>query len=207
MMRRLAEIISRRVTFEKKLPAEFQRLPLYVSPDSALKFWKPGFGAELKDLLRIATSYVQPGDSVWDIGANVGVFTFGAAARCGTTGHVLSVEADTFLATLLQRSRLLPPNRAYSIEILCPAVSDENRILNFQIAERGRSANSLEKSSLRSPAGGVRLFSARSQLYPRQSTRSIHAAQRPQDGCGRGRTPCFPGSKPPPERSASGDLL
>lgn len=156
MFRRFLEQISRRVILKKRLPAEFQYLPLYVSPDSALKYWKPGFGAELQDLLRIAQTYVQKGDSVWDIGANVGVFSFGAAARCGTSGKVLAVEADTWLAVLLQRSRLLPQNQPYAIEILCAAVSDENAILNFQIAERGRSANALEKTGHRAPAGGVR---------------------------------------------------
>ncbi len=156
MLRRFVEQISRKVVLKKRLPAEFSRLPLYVSPDSALKFWKPGFGAELKELLRIAKTYVRTDDSVWDIGANVGVFTFGAAARCGAKGKVLAVEADTWLAVLLQRSRILPQNLDKSIEILCAAVSDENRILNFQIAERGRSANALEKSGRRAPAGGVR---------------------------------------------------
>lgn len=156
MLRRWLELVSRRVVLKKRLPAEFGRLPIFVSPDSALKLWKPGFGAELQDLLRIASTYVREGDSVWDIGANVGVFAFAAAAKCGKHGSVLAVEADTWLSVLLQRSRVHRTNIEYPIEILCAAVSDENRILNFQIAERGRSANSLEKSGQRAPAGGVR---------------------------------------------------
>ncbi len=156
MLRRTIEKLSRGITLKRKLPADFSNLPLIVSPESALKFWKSGFGDELADLLRIAKTYVQPGNVAWDIGANVGVFTFGAAARCGKNGKVLAVEADAWLAVLLQRSRMLPANLDYSVEVLCAAVSDENKILNFQIAQRGRMANSLEKSGQRDPAGGVR---------------------------------------------------
>jgi FkbM family methyltransferase len=156
MLRKTIERLSRGIAIKRKLPADFKSLPLYVSPDCALKFWRSGLSGELIDLVRIAKCFVREGDNVWDIGANVGVFTFAAAAMSGPNGKLLAVEADAWLAVLLQRSRMLQPNLGYSIDVLCTAVSDEDSILTFQIAERGRMANSLEKSGQREPAGGVR---------------------------------------------------
>jgi FkbM family methyltransferase len=40
---------------------------------------------------------------VWDVGANVGLFTFAAAGLAGPGGHVVSVEADVWLANNLLR--------------------------------------------------------------------------------------------------------
>jgi tRNA G37 N-methylase Trm5 len=47
---------------------------------------------------------VRPGTTVWDIGANVGLFSF-AAASLGA--QVVAVEADIWLANLMQRSAQL----------------------------------------------------------------------------------------------------
>jgi hypothetical protein len=56
-------------------------------------------------LLRNAIELVRPGDVVWDIGANVGLFSFAAAAPAGSAGKIVSFEADVWLAVLLRRSR------------------------------------------------------------------------------------------------------
>jgi FkbM family methyltransferase len=156
MLRRLAERVARGVVFKRRLPARFGRVPLYVTPDSALQYLKPKLDADFANLFDIVDEFVQPGDCVWDLGANVGMFTFAAAQRAGAEGHVVAVEADVWLATLIQRSALIPENAGINVSVLPAALSDRCGIERFLIANRGRSANSLERAGHRSQAKGTR---------------------------------------------------
>jgi FkbM family methyltransferase len=58
----------------------------------------------------------------WDIGANVGLFSF-AAASLGA--QVVAVEADIWLANLMQRSALL---NKLPVTVIPAAVSDQQGI-------------------------------------------------------------------------------
>lgn len=93
---------------------------------------------------------------VWDIGANVGAFTFAAAHKAGALGSVVAVEADPFLATLLQRSSMLDCNRDVNVSVVCAAASDAAGVARLRVAQRGRSSNSLEQTGERSQSGGTR---------------------------------------------------
>src|SRR5215469_10515425 len=145
-LRRLAERASRGVVLKKKLPVEFSRLPMYVTPQSGLRYWRSL--AKVDPLLcRTASELVHPGAVVWDVGANVGLFTFCAAALAGASGSVLAIEPDTWLTTLLMRSALAVRNsNAANVRVLCAAVSDRNKIAELEIADRGRAANHLSDS-------------------------------------------------------------
>jgi FkbM family methyltransferase len=79
---------------------------------------------------------------VWDIGANVGLFSFAAASQAGRDGRVLAIEPDVWLASLLQRSSALVHDRA-PVDVLAVAVCDTNSLEEFVIARRARSANYL----------------------------------------------------------------
>jgi len=72
----------------------FGRAPILVSPDSALAYWKPELGSVDPYLLSMVRELVRPGMMVWDIGANVGLFSFAAAAL---GAQVLAVEPDIWL--------------------------------------------------------------------------------------------------------------
>lgn len=136
-----------KIHFRKRLPGDFGRTPIIVTPDARIKFLKPGSGVferEYGELLDIAREIVKPGDTVWDVGSNVGVFTFAAASRAGTSGHVLSIEPDITLVQLLRRSAQLRDNSMLNVEVLSAAVSDSAGVSAFHIAERGRTANALE---------------------------------------------------------------
>ncbi|MCA9296314.1 MAG: FkbM family methyltransferase [Phycisphaerales bacterium] len=161
-LRSMAERFSRGRSFRRHLPADFNRTPFIVTPDAALSYLKPDEAAYDMDLLRFALEYVKPGHVVWDIGANIGVFTFAAAYLAGANGSVLAVEADIWLATLLNRSRQLPANRDLHVDILPAAISDRAGLAKFHIAARGRASNALADVGGRSQMGGTR----ETQLVP-----------------------------------------
>lgn len=80
---------------------------------------------------------VRPQMVVWDIGANVGLFSF-AAASLGA--QVVAVEADTWLAGLLHRSALL---NKLPVTVLPAAASARQTITTLYLSEQGRASNSL----------------------------------------------------------------
>ena len=93
-------------------------------------------------LLRLAAEVVRPGDTVWDIGANLGLFSFAAAVLAGRDGQVLAVEPDTDLAGLLRRSAAGGGTHA-PVEVLPAAVSDELSVARFHVATRNRATSHL----------------------------------------------------------------
>ena len=82
-LRHLAERFSRGVILRRHLPKQFQSLLLYVSPEAGLRYWR--WGVETADplLFRMVRELARPDSVVWDVGANVGLFSFSAAALAG----------------------------------------------------------------------------------------------------------------------------
>lgn len=143
MLRRIVEYAARGKVFKRKLPPKFGKTPLYVTPDSQLKYlslWGDVFDNQL---LKIAQTRIKENSIVWDIGANVGVFSF-AAANIAKHGEVLAVEPDQWLISLIRRSMQLPQNRQLNLKSLSVAISDKNGVKNFYISKRGRALNQLE---------------------------------------------------------------
>jgi predicted RNA methylase len=90
-LRTFAEHISRGRVLKRRLPAEFDRLPIFVSPEARLRYWLPLSKAD-RMIYRMARELVTPGASVWDVGANVGLFSLCASALAGQSGSVLAIE-------------------------------------------------------------------------------------------------------------------
>jgi FkbM family methyltransferase len=80
---------------------------------------------------------------VWDVGANVGLFSIAAAALAGSDGRLLAMEPDTWLVSLLRRTAAGAGPRA-PIEVLPVAACDENGLAGFSIAKRNRSTSHLD---------------------------------------------------------------
>ena len=76
---------------------------MYVSPDAALRFWSHRFCNFDPILLNSCRELVSKDAIVWDIGANVGLFTFPAAYLAGRAGRVVAVEPDDFCVKLLEK--------------------------------------------------------------------------------------------------------
>jgi FkbM family methyltransferase len=162
LFRAALERISRRVVLKRKLPASFNRVPLYVTPASALSYWRTDLADSHSILLDVARRHIGQNQVVWDIGANVGVFSFAAASLVGSAGRVLCVEPDAWLVRLLLQSAMLRENNNLSMDILPTAVTDRLDIVKLNIARRGRAANYVSGSLGSSQTGGVR----NTQLVP-----------------------------------------
>jgi FkbM family methyltransferase len=129
---------------------------LFVSPDAALQYWKWNLDFAAKALFDFTEEFVRTGDVVWDVGANVGMFSFASAFHAGQSGRVLAIEPDVFLVDLLRRSAALRSPERASVAVLPAAVSDSLGVAEFHIAKRGRSANYLASASHSTQTGGVR---------------------------------------------------
>ena len=154
--RELVEYLSRGIVLRRRLPREFGRIPIYVSPEAALRYWLRMSDVDPM-LYHMARELVQPNCVVWDVGANVGLFSFCAAHRAGSSGFVLALEPDLWLAQLIARSaRLADRNGIAPVRILPAAASDSNRVSHLQIARRSRAANYIAESQGTSQADGTR---------------------------------------------------
>lgn len=141
MLRTIFERLSRNRVIRRRLPPEFGARPLYVSPDAALRLWHHDLKEADPMLFRLARELVKPGAAVWDIGANVGLFSFAAAAIAGPSGSVLAVEPDPWLSSLLRRSAGLDWLHSAPVTVLSVAIADVHGIAQLNIAKRGRASN------------------------------------------------------------------
>jgi len=153
MLRAIAERLSARLVLRRRLPRQFGGGPVLVSAAGGLKYLVRPLGAVDPMLLRVAERFVQVNTCVWDIGANVGLFTFAAAARAGRGGRVFALEADNWCVALLRRTARLGGDRA-PVTVISAAVAENPGIREFQIAARARASNALRGYG-HSQMGGV----------------------------------------------------
>jgi FkbM family methyltransferase len=146
MIRRIVERLSRGAMFRRRLPRDFGGgLPIHVSPEfGGLKYWRFSLEGIDPRLLGAVRDLVRPGATVWDIGANVGLFGFAAAALGAV---VCMVEPDDDVLQLLAHTRdewcTLSPEAAARVTIIGAAVGDYNGLAELAIAERARASNAL----------------------------------------------------------------
>lgn len=155
MFRRIIELLVRERHIKRRLPERYHGASLYVTGDAQLKYLKPTEEAFDTELLAVIDEHIKEDSIVWDVGANVGVFTVCSAAMA-SKGYVLAIEADIWLAHLIQKSLALPENVKLKAEVLPCAVSDKAGVSKFLVANRGRASNCLESVNGRSQAGGYR---------------------------------------------------
>jgi FkbM family methyltransferase len=143
VLRRMIEYCSRHVCFTRRLPARFGSLRLRLSPGASLIYYLGLNRPNFNDLYDFAEHYVQPGQTVWDVGGNMGVFSFAAAARARTSGRVLCLEPDLWSVRLLKRSCAYNRGLAAPVDVVPVAASDNLALEWFNIPERSRAASHL----------------------------------------------------------------
>ena len=132
--------MSRGVVLRGRLPSRFGRLPIYVTPEAGLRYWLAMSRVDPM-LYSMVDELVRPGVTVWDIGANVGLFSFCAAALSGPSGFVLSVAPDLWLAQLVGRSSQelsLGRSKCSLVQVLCASVSNANRLTELSVWQNSR---------------------------------------------------------------------
>jgi len=157
-LRRLAEQLSRGVVLRRRLPPNFGRLPIYITPEAGLRYWSTMSRVDTV-LYEMAEEIVKPNSVVWDVGANVGLFSICAAARSGQPGSVVAIEPDFWLANLINRTAQRLEANHYNcapVEVLCASISDSTRISKLAIAQRARASNYLIEAVGSTEARGVR---------------------------------------------------
>jgi FkbM family methyltransferase len=142
-LRGIVERLTRHIVIRRTMPDAFGRLPFYVSPSAGLKYlFKPIIAIDPP--LLSSAMLVGQGDTVWDIGANVGLFSVAAAARAGKSGQVIAFEPDIWLVGLLRRTRAaVKRSESSDITIIPVAISDSIAFRYFHIAKRSRASNAL----------------------------------------------------------------
>lgn len=155
MFRKLLELLSRNVILKRRLPKQFGHLSIYVSPDAGLRYWKPNmYHRHNTEIYQIVNDCIEIGNSIWDVGGSVGIFSFPAIFKSGDNGFCLIIEADSFMQKVLQKTINLNPN--LNVKLLPIAVSDKIGFAQLNISEVSRSMNSLNFSSGSNFSGGVR---------------------------------------------------
>ncbi len=142
----MLERFSRHVYLTLRLPVEFSALRLRISPAASLSYYRGLRQKSLQDLYDFAAHYIIPGDTVWDVGSNMGVFAFSAAAKAGTGGRVLCVEPDLWSVGLLRKSCAYNHGLAARVDVLPAAASGRCTLDWLNIPERSRAATHLESA-------------------------------------------------------------
>lgn len=151
----LLRLFTGKRVIKRRLPVCFGGGKILVSPSVDIRVLSRNLDYAYGDLFQVVAQFIKPGDIVWDMGANLGAFTFASAYCAGTEGHVYAVEADTRHAQLMYESKAGLGERFDNITILCAAVSDEMACLDLNIVDRGNAKNFISKSMGNEEAGRV----------------------------------------------------
>ena len=91
---------------------------------------------------RFIAHWVRADSVIWDVGANMGLFALPAALKANA-GQVYCFEPDIDLAHHLLKATRRPINRGLPVAVLPFALSDEDGVAEFLIADHGTSMNKL----------------------------------------------------------------
>jgi FkbM family methyltransferase len=147
----IAKLLNRairlgRSILRKPMQGEFTRNGLRWNLDlnEGIDFAIYLLGAFERDLVRCYEKLIKPGDTVLDIGANIGAHTLHMARLVGPTGRVIAIEATEYAFEKLKANLALNPelaNRVIAVHSLLVAdakASAETHIYSsWPLADKG----------------------------------------------------------------------
>lgn len=140
-IRRIAERASRGITLRRRLPKAFGGATIFVTPESMLRFWRFNLESVDPPLLASVRSLVKPGDVVWDVGANVGLFSMAASWVSGASGQVYAFEPDIWLANMIKSSVRKLSDEYAPVKVVPVGISDHPDVARLCLGEAGRATN------------------------------------------------------------------
>ena len=155
-IRSLLEKFSRNIVFQRTLQTPNGGRRLYVTPEACLRFWLPNSLEIDKRLNEFVRRYFRKGMNAWDLGSNVGIFSYLAASIVSSSGKILTVEADPHIAALLLRTNRSVPFTDARPEVLTVGVSDSVATAVLAVPERSRASNYIIETGGCTQTGGVR---------------------------------------------------
>jgi len=162
MLRRWSERLLGTLVRKCRLPPDMGGGPIFISGRAGgMKYVLRAIADCDAELLRIARLLVRRGDTVWDIGANLGLFSCAAAHFAGAAGEVFAIEPDRDVVALLARTAAAQDAEHAPIRVIPTVISDRAGLAHFAIAARARAANALQDFGT-TQMGGV----AESRLLP-----------------------------------------
>ena len=161
------------------MPGRLLRLPLRLVPDrlrmpvlsGPLRGWKWVVGSSIHDCWlgsyeadkqRLFARTVQPGSTVFDIGAHVGFYSLLASSRVGPAGRVFAFEPmPRNLASLREHLRI---NGVTNVTVIEKAVADAAGVAAFTAAGSSQEGHLLPGGELRIETVALDDLIARDQL-------------------------------------------
>ncbi|NES99435.1 MAG: FkbM family methyltransferase [Sphaerospermopsis sp. SIO1G1] len=96
-------------------------------------------------------SYIKPGMTVIDVGANIGVYTFSAALKVGNTGRVLAVEPFSGCVRCLQETCRI--NNLSWVKVCAGAASDKNSTIKLLLHTANELNEVITDNTIEIPVG------------------------------------------------------
>ena len=147
---------GRHRSFRRRLPENLGGAQFPASVEGGLKFLRRDLTTADRVLSGFASRYVKQNQTVWDIGANVGFFTYMAAGLVGPGGAVVAVEADTWLVGNLRSLSAQSPDRCARVTVIPSAIDGQIGFSEFVMSASNRATNYLSTVGGSSMTGGVR---------------------------------------------------
>ncbi|MDQ6831582.1 MAG: FkbM family methyltransferase, partial [Gemmatimonadota bacterium] len=157
------------------------RLPLRLLPDTLPikvlqgpargRWWLAGsythgmwLGTYEHRFQRIFASYLRPGQVVYDLGANAGLYSIIAASAVGESGSVVAVEPLPRNLRFLRRNIAL--NRFTQVDVIDAAVSDHEGTARFDVADNVGVGHLSDRGSLEVQLVSLDALIAKGRIRP-----------------------------------------
>jgi FkbM family methyltransferase len=121
-------------------PSGTNPAPRLITADRDIRLWAPSewesqlLAAHEQSTIGRLAEVVQPGAVIYDIGANLGLYSIVLSQLAGANAHLYCIEANPVCLYFLQLNLAL--NQVGSFEILPAAILDEQTVADFTVNYR-----------------------------------------------------------------------